>query len=462
MAAWDRDGTILFGRWACGCLMRVAATRATGADDRADRGRRGRAEVTHVFPHFIPDSDLFLFTSYAPVSRGELRIGSLSTGTSQALMPLSSPYVQFLPPDRVVYLHEGELRAQRIDLAAGVARGSAGDACHRGARKQGGPGRVQRLGCRDARLPDGRVSTELAWFDRAGRMLARAAEPDAAQQVVGARLSPDGTRIALDRSVDGNRDVWVLDIARGTSRDLTADPVAAGTARLVSRRTASRLRVVTFGRLEPVCQAGLGAGGRGASARVLEDQIPLDWSRDGRFLLYVEGTTVTMTDGDLFALPMTGSARTPLPIATTAVQEKGGSSRRMGAVWRIETNQSGRPEVVVQPFPDASTGAVQVSVQGGSTPRWRADGRELYFMAPDATLMAVEVTISGTRFDAGVPRPLFRSAALNWFGWFQYDVDASGRFLMSVADRRGAADSAAAQLEACELARSDAHALTAL
>ena len=147
----------------------------------------------------------------------------------------------------------------------------------------------------------------------------------------------------------------------------------------------------------------------------------------------MEGETVTITDGDLLALPMTGSARTPLPIATTRFYENGGRFSPDGRFVAYQTNQSGRPEVVVQPFPDASTGAVQVSVQGGSTPRWRADGRELYFMAPDATLMAVEVTISGTRFDAGVPRPLFRSAALNWFGWFQYDVDASGRFLMSVA-----------------------------
>jgi hypothetical protein len=88
---------------------------------------------------------------------------------------------------------------------------------------------------------------------------------------------------------------------------------------------------------------------------------------------------------------------------------------------------------VVQRFPDPSTGIIQVSVHRGSTPRWRGDGRELYFMAPDATLMAVDVMTSGARLEAGVPRPLFRSAALNWFGWFQYDVDATGRFLMSVA-----------------------------
>jgi Tol biopolymer transport system component len=178
------------------------------------------------------------------------------------------------------------------------------------------------------------------------------------------------------------------------------------------------------------------ASGQGAEERLQESskgQIPLDWSRDGRFLLYVQGDTAAIVDGDLFALPLTGGTRTPVRIATTRFTENGGRFSPDGRWVAYETNQSGRAEVVVQPFPDASTGAVQVSVQGGSTPRWRADGRELYFMAPDGTLMAADVNGGGARFEAGVARSLFRSAALNWFGWFQYEVDATGRFLMSVA-----------------------------
>jgi len=98
----------------------------------------------------------------------------------------------------------------------------------------------------------------------------------------------------------------------------------------------------------------------------------------------------------------------------------------------VDRRAIGPPEIVVQSFPDASAGAVQVSVQGGSTPRWSAEGRELYFMAPDGTLMAAGVKTSGARFESGVPRALFRSSAMNWFGWFQYEVDKAGRFLMTV------------------------------
>ena len=433
-ATWGRDGTILFD--GTRLLMRVPATGGqpvpmtgltTGDGAAAGEG------VAHLFPQFLPDGDQFLFTRYAADDRGELRIGALSTGGSQGLLRVPSGYAQFLPPDRVVYLHEGELRAQRIDvpqkslvgapetLAVGVPATGAG----------GGAFSASAAGILAYRT--GGLATELAWFDRAGRRLSRAAEPDAAEQVIGARLSPDGTRIALDRFVAGNRDVWVLDSARGSLTRLTADSVAAGLPVWSPDGQRIAYESLRSGAWNLYVRASAGQGAEERLQESSKSQIPLDWSRDGRFLLYVEGATAAMVDGDLFALPMTGSTRTPLPIATSRFPENGGRFSPDGRWVAYETTQSGRPEIVVQPFPDPSTGAVQVSVQGGSTPRWRADGRELYFMAPDATLMAVEVTASGNRFDAAVPRALFRSTALNWFGWFQYDVDASGRFLMSVA-----------------------------
>jgi eukaryotic-like serine/threonine-protein kinase len=324
-ATWGRDGTIVFD--GTRLLMRVAATGGepalmtalTEGDAAAAPGR-----LAHLFPHFIPDSDLFLFTSYAYGYRGELRIGSPSTGTSQGLMPVSSGYAPFLPPDRVVYLQEGELRALRIDLAhkslVGTPETLAVGVPETGAG--GGAFSVSATGSLAYRT--GEFATELAWFDRNGRRLARAAAPDAAPQVIGVRLPPDGTRIALDRSVDGNRDVWVLDAARGSLTRLTADPVAAGLP--VWSPDGQSLAYESF-------RSGVwnlnvrSASGQGAEERLQESaksQIPLDWSRDGRFLLYVEGDTVTMADGDLLALPMTGSARRPLPIATTGFNENGG------------------------------------------------------------------------------------------------------------------------------------------
>ena len=99
-----------------------------------------------------------------------------------------------------------------------------------------------------------------------------------------------------------------------------------------------------------------------------------------------------------------------------------------------QTNESGRFEVVVQPFPDAG-GKWQVSIAGGAAPRWRADGKELYFLAPDAILMAVPVTGAGTSFEAGTPVALFPTRIVNGGSVAtnrpQYAVARDGRFLIN-------------------------------
>jgi serine/threonine protein kinase/Tol biopolymer transport system component len=438
-ATWNRDGTVLFAQLRSP-IMRVSASGGPASP------MTGMTPADHalVYPQFLPDGDHFLFASGAPPaartglgssgSALELRLGTLSTGLSRVIMPLSSFYVQVLPPDRVVYFREGELRVQRIDLqlasllgnpetiATGVPESSAG----RGAFSVSAGGTVA--------YRVGGVSVELAWFDRTGRMLARAAEPDTAQQVVGARLSPDGSRIALDRMVDGNRDVWVLDPSRGSLTRLTSDPGGDG----LPVWSPDGQRVAYESLRQGVWNLYVRpAGGQASGERIKQSpkhQIPLDWSSDGRFLLFQETAGgVYGSDGDLVALPMTGAARAPLPVATTSFLERDGRFSPDGRWVAYETTESGRPEIVVQSFPDGSAGAVPVSVQGGSTPRWSADGRELYFMMADGTLMAAEVKLGGERVEAGVPRALFRSSALNWFGYFQFEVDRTGRFLMTVA-----------------------------
>src|SRR5205823_3618722 len=105
-----------------------------------------------------------------------------------------------------------------------------------------------------------------------------------------------------------------------------------------------------------------------------------DWSHDGRFLLYSEQDPKTSTD--LWALPMTGPDKTPLPIARTSFEESNGQFSRDDRFVAYETNESGQFQIVVQPFPQP-TGKWQVSLHGGTQPRWRADGKELYFIGAD-------------------------------------------------------------------------------
>jgi hypothetical protein len=186
------------------------------------------------------------------------------------------------------------------------------------------------------------------------------------------------------------------------------------------------------------------SNGSGAEARLVDspnNMIPQDWSRDGRWLLYYE---VHPTTGrDLWALGMTSPDLTPRVVANTPAQEVLAQFSPDGRWVAYQTNESGRFEVVVQPFP-AAGGKWQVSAAGGVAPRWRADGKELYFLAPDATMMAVPVTAAGPSFAAGTPVALFPSRSRGGGSVATdrppYAVARDGRFLINqpVADTTAA------------------------
>jgi Tol biopolymer transport system component len=174
------------------------------------------------------------------------------------------------------------------------------------------------------------------------------------------------------------------------------------------------------------------SSGAGAEEVLLETpnaKGPEDWSKDGRFLLYQEADAKTGVD--LWALPVTGSDRKPIVIAKTPFNEHGGQFSPNGHWVAYQTNESGEFQIVVQPFPEP-TGKWQVSTSGGTQPRWRADGKEIYFIAPDGKLMAASVTTQGATFAPGTPVALFpASPAGGGTVKQQYAVSRDGRFLIS-------------------------------
>lgn len=158
-------------------------------------------------------------------------------------------------------------------------------------------------------------------------------------------------------------------------------------------------------------------------------KCPQDWSRDGRFLLYYE--IDPKTGRDLWALPMTGTERKPQVVVNTPFDERHGQFSPDGRFVAYATDESGRLELVVQSFPEAR-GKWPVSTGGGVQPRWRADGRELYFLAPDGTMMAAPVQGKGSMLEIATPVPLFATRLLGSEASFksQYMVSRDGRFLM--------------------------------
>ena len=130
---------------------------------------------------------------------------------------------------------------------------------------------------------------------------------------------------------------------------------------------------------------------------------------------------------------MTGDDRKPKVVVNTPFEETIGQFSADGRWVAYQTNESGRFEIVVQPFPEP-TGKWQVSTNGGSQPRWRADGQELYFIAPDGKLMAAPVSASGSTFETGTPAALFQTRITSAYAAAyrpQYAVSRDGRFLIN-------------------------------
>jgi Tol biopolymer transport system component len=163
-----------------------------------------------------------------------------------------------------------------------------------------------------------------------------------------------------------------------------------------------------------------------------ETKIPCDWSPDGRFLIYYVPDATTGTD--LWVLPLEGP-RTPFTFLKTDANELWGQFSPDGRWVAYQSNETGRFEIYVRPFrgPDGQT---LVSTGGGVYPRWSHDGKELYYVAPDARLMAVSIRATGTTIEAGAPAALFQTrkvgGGLNVISrGHQYDVAPDGRFLVN-------------------------------
>ena len=133
---------------------------------------------------------------------------------------------------------------------------------------------------------------------------------------------------------------------------------------------------------------------------------------------------------DLWALPMTGSQRAPIAVATTQFAERMGEISPDGRWIVYDTDESGRAEIVAQALPEAS-GRWPVSTGGGGAPRRSANGKEVYFLAPDGKLMAVPITTKGSELEAGSPKALFSTQMPGQTFKFQYAVSRDGRFLIN-------------------------------
>jgi eukaryotic-like serine/threonine-protein kinase len=454
--SWSADGVIVFGASRTSGLMRVSSS---GGDVTAVTAV-GPHQAGHASPYFLPDGQRFLFFVTGAADMTGVYLGSLDGSTPTRLTPADGAGVYLAEgpgaPGRVrgdgwlLWVRAGTLVAQRLDLAhaalAGdpetLADGVAVDTAYRSGVSAAPTGLV-------AYRTGGGSRRQLLWRDRAGTSLGSVGAEDTDLQT-NPRVSEDGRRVVMTRTVQGNADIWMLDGSR-TVR-LTFDPALDGFPLWSpdGSRVAFRSQRMSPGTGDIFLKA---TGAATSEERVITSnqlKTPNSWSPDGRFLLF--HSTDPESNTDLWVAP-TDKGGAPWVFLRTPFREAWGVFSPNGRWIAYMSNESGRQEIYVRPFApvgsvrqevEANRGAVheaqawgqwQISNSGGIHPAWRPDGKELYYLNPSGTMMAVPIAVSGDTIEPGAPVTLFPTRILGGGADIQlgrqYDVAPDGRFLIN-------------------------------
>jgi Tol biopolymer transport system component len=408
--AWSPLGDVLFAE-PTGPLYRLSS--AGGKPVPVTKLDETRHETSHRYPFILPDGRHFLFTALNLAGspndeQNRLYVGSLDGAPARALMPLStnaqysqgyllfmrggvssgSLLAQAFDPERFEIRGEPLLVAEAISANLGYFNFASFTASSNGVLVY------------DSTL----LSTRLQWFDRAGRLLSAFEE---AGRYGFPRISPDGARVAFAKYDTGiNKDqIWIGDVARGTQTRLTAGPGENAVPTWSPDGTRVIFSSDRSHQGDLIVRASTGSTGDEPLSNEPGQKTPLDWSRDGRFLLYFDRLASGTRVGRLAALPMSGD-RKPFVLYPSTIDGKWAAAFSPDGRWvAFATDEAGSTEVCAVSFPDGKR-KIQISNTGGDSPRWRADGREIFYSGPGRSLMAVDVH-TGDDLKLGVPRRLF-------------------------------------------------------
>ena len=431
---WSSDGVIVFTPSPADALFRVESD--GGRCEPLTHFSRD-TERSHRWPQFLSDGRHFLYLATfklgSNLAPSELRIGSLDAPNAASVAFRTDSSAAY-GAGHILFMRDGVLMALKFDNENAVPVGDAFPIAGHVRTDMNFHTAVSAssTGVLVSQQDNSPRTTRLTWMDRSGQQLGTIGESG---QYMNIALAPDDRRVAVSlvSGTPENRDIWVIDSTGGTPTRLTHDP-ADDAVPLWSRD--GRSIVFESYRTGPASIFRRGADAWGGEVQLLNsatNDIPEDWSADGKFVVFMR--SVSITNPDLWILPLTGS-RKPFPLLETMAAEDNARFDRTGRWIAYTSNASGRYEVYVRPFPP-SAGEYRISRDGGGSPVWRADGKELFFLASDGTLMSAAID-SSSGFRSGDPRVLFQtgvSEIVTSGNRHQYGVSKDGRrFLINRAE----------------------------
>ena len=434
--SWGSKGVIIYAADAQSPLQRINAD-GTGMA-AVTLGIRIKEDQSHRWPMFLPDGDHFLFWagnfSNAKDDRLSGIYASSLEGKERKLVILCHSSFSFDAHNLYYADEQRQLVSMVLDASAATVSGSATVVANLVGFQPStywSAFTVAQNGTLIYNIDVGAAQSVLTWMDRSGKELGRVGDPAV---VANPTLSPDGSRVAVDISDQkaNNVDVWIESTTGAGNSRFTFDPSEEVVA--VWSRDGSKLAYRNAGGDGPTLLLKPATGLERERKRFnlpsssMDDLIPNSWSVDDQQILF----TRQVTSGEYLELiPVAGGE--PNRFLTSKGSESNGQISPDGKWVAYASDESGVWEIYVTSFPGAA-GKWQVSRGGGTEPRWRGDGKEVFYIAPSGMLMAVEVN-GESIFATGTPAPLFQihgRAPISSTDVFTYDVAKDGkRFLVN-------------------------------